>query len=324
MLKRQPAAFAERQLGRQARVVDPQSGHRQCFGLRIKQANQTGINAEVVFELAQDDVQDAAQVLPLGNDLGDVVEQADAGQLLLQRLLGALAFANFGFQVLRARIDALLQLVVCLLQGGVALLNLAEHLIETINELSQLILGAFARAHGIIFVGRNGSSGCRQLEDGPGNDPLEQGRKEIRDQRRGKHKQHDNACVAFEPVMHFLQVRTQVNGPDRFALELDLMEKHQTIVFETKAVRLGKRRKKLGVLHPNGVLGELYAAFEQAGRHNPPLGAQSTEDFLGRGFVIVGQRGGALIADDFRQGREVAGHRMAKGNQLVGNEAGRD
>ena len=68
-----------------------------------------------------------------------------------------------------------------LLQGGVALLNLSEHFVEAVNELAQLIGTVFGRADGIIFPHRN-SPGCIcEVEDRPGDNPLQQRRQKVGD-----------------------------------------------------------------------------------------------------------------------------------------------
>ena len=55
----------------------------------------------------------------------------------------------------------------------------------------------------------------------------------------------------------------------------------------------------------------------RAGGHDVGLGAQRGEG-LGGGVAVARSQGrGAILADDFRQGREIAHHGMAKGERIV-------
>src|SRR5256885_13279854 len=102
----------------------------------------------MIFELAQNDVQNTLGVLPLGNGLSDLVDQTDAGELLLQGGFSALSLGYFRLQFTGALVDTPLEV-------GISLLNLLQHVIKTLNQLPELVVALFARANRIILCARD-------------------------------------------------------------------------------------------------------------------------------------------------------------------------
>ena len=90
----------------------------------------------MVFEFAQYNMENALRILPFGNGTGNLVEEADAGELLLQRRFGTLPHLDLRAQIVSPRFDALFQFSVGFLQSGIARLDLPEHLVEAIDELA--------------------------------------------------------------------------------------------------------------------------------------------------------------------------------------------
>ena len=75
------------------------------------------------------------------NDAVDGIDEAFEFALLdAQSGFRAGAFGNFVLEFLRAFVDAFFKLVVSLGEVGVALLNGAQHVIETKNELAEFVV----------------------------------------------------------------------------------------------------------------------------------------------------------------------------------------
>ena len=104
--QRQHAAFVQIKRWHQERILHAQRRHVERLGLCVEQRNASEVEVEMVFKLPQDDAHNALEVLPFRDDLGNLVQQTDAPELLLQRGLCAAALGDFGLQVLGALCDA--------------------------------------------------------------------------------------------------------------------------------------------------------------------------------------------------------------------------
>ena len=100
--------FVERnQVGGGRRAFEPRGGLVQRAGLGVEEIDGSVLDGEMKFQLAEHDIEDAFQVLAFGNGVGDLVQQADARELLVQIALGALAqdrVANGAFEQRRVEL----------------------------------------------------------------------------------------------------------------------------------------------------------------------------------------------------------------------------
>ena len=69
--------------------------------------------------------------------------------------------------------DLFLEVVRWSLEAGVADLDLVEHVVEAVGELSELVGGGLDGADGVILVGGDGAGGLGEVLDGVGDEPLE-------------------------------------------------------------------------------------------------------------------------------------------------------
>src|ERR1700730_4107874 len=123
---------------------------------------------------AQNGIQRRVQLVVLrGENL--ILELAAALNFLLSRKDGMRKLFNLSLGSFQFRCtfpDALLQLIMSLSQSSLALLDLRQHLIEGIDEDSQL--GRAADRHGadrIVFVLRNNPCNFAQIHNGFSNSP---------------------------------------------------------------------------------------------------------------------------------------------------------
>src|SRR5712664_4095659 len=117
----------------------------------------------------QDGIERRAQfVTHRGEEL--ILEFTAAFHLLLRKEDGMREFFNLllgGFQFRSAFLDALLQLIMSLSQSSLALLDLRQHVIESIDQNSQFA-GTADRSctNGIVLLAENDSGYLRQAHDG--------------------------------------------------------------------------------------------------------------------------------------------------------------
>jgi hypothetical protein len=90
--------LGQRKFCRQGPAAGADSGDGKRLLFRFVQADAAQVDAEVRFEAAQHDLEDAAQILPLADGARDLVQQAEPFQLCLQFALREAAFARFAFQ----------------------------------------------------------------------------------------------------------------------------------------------------------------------------------------------------------------------------------
>ena len=147
------------QLFRQQLALGAARHHLEHFGGFLQEVGCAVIHRQVLFQLLEHNQNHAFEILPGGDGIGDLVEQADAAELLPQ--------------ITRAFLDAFFQFVPGQQQRVVALLDLSQHFIEAVNELAEFVRGFLLGANGIIFLRRNGFGRLRQMGDGAGNDSLQ-------------------------------------------------------------------------------------------------------------------------------------------------------
>ena len=97
-----------------------------------------------------------------------------------------------GSELRGPRLDSLLQLRVHLAQGSLALLNLAQHLIESANqEIGFVVVTSRSCPHGVVLVAGNDPGNLRQMNDGFSDSALEY----RCDQKGGNERnRQDDAC----------------------------------------------------------------------------------------------------------------------------------
>src|SRR4051812_16251311 len=78
-----PGLLCQCQFHGQAFAAYPDAGHGEQFRRRIIKANATEVYRQAIFQSTYNHLEDAAQVLPLPNSAGDLVQQIQASQLRL-------------------------------------------------------------------------------------------------------------------------------------------------------------------------------------------------------------------------------------------------
>ena len=109
---------------------------------------------------------------------------------LPERLLGLAALDDFALKLLRPLAHPLVEGIVRRLQGHVALLDLREHPVHAVDELSQFVLAVLHGAGGIILLHRHRARGFEQLQNGTRQHALQLGGQQERDEARC-HKHHE-------------------------------------------------------------------------------------------------------------------------------------
>ena len=100
---------------------------------------------------------------------------------VLQRLLRLLAFQHLGMKLAGARRHVCLEASLCLVEGLVALLDFAEHVVERLHEMPHLVVTPFLRTQAIVVFLGDGVGDLRKLCDRLGDHPLEPREQQSRD-----------------------------------------------------------------------------------------------------------------------------------------------
>ena len=101
------ACSVMRQIHGQRFAADAHAGDRQLFSRRIVQADAAEIDRQVVFQRADDHLEDAAQILAFADGARDLVQQIETFQLHLEFLLGFPVLRNLAFQSLHGLCEIL-------------------------------------------------------------------------------------------------------------------------------------------------------------------------------------------------------------------------
>ena len=117
---------------------------------------------------ADDRVERRAQLVGHGGQEGGLQAVGGFGPFLGHRQLGGPGL-HLGFETL-----------IRLPQHAIAILNLRQHAVECVNEHAQLVVAGLCRPEGVVLSGGDQVGRCRELRDGPRDDPLQPGREEER------------------------------------------------------------------------------------------------------------------------------------------------
>ena len=134
---------------------------------------------------------------------------------LQQFLLRLFSINDFFFELGGAG----LQLIVGAAQGCVALLDFRQHGVEAINQAANFIAVGLGGAHFIIPVRGNHAHGVFQVQNRPGNQPLQLGRHKQGKQAGDQHKNAQNPGVAPRSNAPLTHVRLQEKRAQAFAAE---------------------------------------------------------------------------------------------------------
>ena len=128
-----------------------------------------------------------------------------------QGVLGALAlgafqpeqFVGFG-QFGGPSLNAAFQLPLSLLQRMLPRLDLSQHMVEAIEELPQFIFTLLAHAHRIVVLHCHGTSGLGQVQNRPGDQPLQAAGQQKGHQGRGQQDPYHDSHVLAQPLVQGL------------------------------------------------------------------------------------------------------------------------
>ena len=197
-------------------------------------------------------------------------------------------------------------------------LDLPQHVVEGVNKVAEFILVLTHRAQPVVSLHRNSLRGSSKIQNRGGDDALQFRAERQRGQRSQQEDEDDDHRETHEPLMHFLQIRLQVQSPDLVVAQRDSMEEHEAVGFEAGAVGLdlGHARILRHVGAP--VAGEQLTFGRVDARHPEVLfGAQRGQNFLCGALITEAQSRGAVGGDDFRQSRQVFLHGAAEYHQII-------
>ncbi len=104
-----------------------------------------------------------------------------AGGLIDDQLQLAIGVA----QIFRAIRDLLLEKLAIFFQARIAMPDLREHLVEAVDQRSDLVLGAALDAQAVVLLGGDALHGVRQIDDGTGDLLLQPRREPVGNQDGG-------------------------------------------------------------------------------------------------------------------------------------------
>ena len=182
-----------------------------------------------------------------------------------------------------------------LLQLVLLLLDPAEHLIECVGQLPQLVFAERGRPHGIILPDRHGRRGIHEREDRCCDPPLEEGGQGIGGQHRDRQDNDGNDAGQPEGVCYGLRVRRDVESPQPFVRTLrHRCKSHKTAAFEAVSVRLRRCRDEIrGGSCRIGREHSPVPAIQRRGNHMRVV-LQRSQNFRGVRFVRKRQGGGGV------------------------------
>lgn len=176
------------------------------------------VGGEAVGEFSDGDLEDTLDILVGGDGLGDVVEQFGAGELLGEFLLSELPIVDFLAEVLGAFENFLFEFVVGLLEVEFASLDFGEHGIETIDEVTDFVIGMALESGGVVLVLGDLEGGLGELGDGFTDESFEAEGEEPTDEEAGEWdgEEEDEEFVLAALVFGF---EGGLNGGEHFILD---------------------------------------------------------------------------------------------------------
>ena len=128
-----------------------------------------------------------------------------SSRLALPRLIGAF-------------LDLLLEELTVFLQARVAMPNLPQHLIETVDQRTDLVLRTTLDPQRVVFLRGYALHGVRQIDDGPGDLLLQRCGQPIRRQHGGEYRRQCDEQVAAPILVQRLQRHADADEPQNLPL----------------------------------------------------------------------------------------------------------
>ena len=123
----------------------------------------------------------------------------------------------------------------------IAALDGGEHLVEHVDQVPDLVGRPRRRPQGVVLAARDAPGHLAQLQDRPGNEPLQPRRQQQRDTRRRHHDDGEDGDEADQPRAKFGEIGLEIDRADGFAVEHDLTEERQLLDAEHRLVGLNRR-----------------------------------------------------------------------------------
>ncbi|MFN7983194.1 MAG: hypothetical protein U0Q11_15190 [Vicinamibacterales bacterium] len=216
---------------------------------------------------------------------------------------------------------AFFELLARLLQFSVALLDRRQHVIETIDELPDLVLVLRDRANRVVelFGHRAGNRG--EAENRAGDGPLQEPGEHIRHEEGERNDWRKNRGIAAQALFDDAKAALNAERADDIFIEDD-----RTRHDERAIALLDARRHHAGVGHQRAAVGREYGAIWQldASAFNRRIALECRQCFGGCGRVseLDGRR--ARRGDDVADALEAGSQLSTRAEQLVEDDAAAD
>ena len=203
----------------------------------------------------------------------------------MQCFLGALPVRHFLFQLGRAFVHAPLQILAGVAQLGVALLNLLQHLVESVDQDADFILRMLPRADGIIPGAGNHLRGPGQLQDRIRDRALQAPGHRIRSEGNDRDDQCEKKQVADQELFVFDRVPFQKHGAHFLTLKINCLEDQDAVGGKPAGFVFHRWRGILSFDRAAVINGEgLAVMVVNDGGQDVRLGRQGAQDVLARNW----------------------------------------